>query len=217
MIAGRESSRGSSGVKGPTESVFRCWRWRSITACFRSLFPPSSLPFLPPLGRRERSYNVQTMPHSLSLSLVSLFVRSPTQRWKKSSPLNLEQSRPTSYGILLFYNCVLDYDKGDMERGREESPFLLPLLFFFFLLLPFLFLALISISVLYFSLSLDRIAGWREWNEDSSRFFVFSLSLFLLTLPLFESYISADKWGEKKMGAIRNGRRMEMNFLSFSE
>lgn len=25
-----------------------------------------------------------------------------------------------------------------------------------------------------------------------------SLSLFLLTLPLFESYISADKWGEKK-------------------
>lgn len=83
--------------------------------------------------------------------------------------------------------------------GGRSHLFFFPSFSFFFSSFSFF---LISISVLYSSLflSLDRIAGWREWNEDSSRFFVFSLSLFLflLTLPLFESYISADKWGEKK-------------------
>lgn len=83
--------------------------------------------------------------------------------------------------------------------GGRSHLFFFPSFSFFFSSFSF---SLISISVLYSSLflSLDRIAGWREWNEDSSRFFVFSLSLFLflLTLPLFESYISADKWGEKK-------------------
>lgn len=153
MIAGRESSRGSSGVKGPTESVFRCWRWRSITACFPFRYfrhhPSPSFPHL-------AGENVPTCKQcpTLSLSLVSLFVRSPAQRWKKSSPLNLEQSRPTSYGILLFYNCVLDYDKGDMERGREESPFLLPLLFFFFLFL--FFFSYLNKCSLFLSLSLSR-------------------------------------------------------------
>lgn len=119
---------------------------------------------------------------------LSPFVGS--QRWKKSSSLNFEQSRPTSYGILLFYNCVLDYDKGHQTGEGEESLFLLPFLFFF-LLLPFLSL----------SFSVDRTAT-EENGGFEYVFRVFSLSLsFSIPFkpPSFGGgYISADKWGEKK-------------------
>lgn len=103
---------------------------------------------------------------------LSPFVRSPAQRWKKSSSLNLEQSRPTSYGILLFYNCVLDYDKGHQtgEGGitfSSSPPFLFsPPCFSFFSLLFHSYLNKRSLSR----------SRRREWNEDSSTCFP---SLFL--------------------------------------
>lgn len=101
---------------------------------------------------------------------LSPFVRSPAQRWKKSSSLNLEQSRPTSYGILLFYNCVLDYDKGHQtgEGGvtfSSSPPFLFSPPSFSF---SHSYSTLISISVL----SLDRV----EQNGTRIRVRVFPLS-----------------------------------------
>lgn len=91
-----------------------------------------------------------------------------------SSSLNFEQSRPTSR-ILLFYNCVPDYDKGHQtERG---SPFLFSLLSFSFSRSY----PILNKRSLSFFLRRSLPKGMERWGFE----YVFrslSLSLFLLTL-----------------------------------